>query len=71
MSKIIPHIGQGPAKEATSEDLNRDELGFTHPNLHRRIQKDKKYKLGIYGYDSYRTTEIVVHDEESTTSEVP
>jgi len=32
-----PVIGQGPARPADSDDLARDELGFTHPNLHRRI----------------------------------
>lgn len=32
-----PVIGQGPATRADADDLARDELGFTHPNLHRRI----------------------------------
>lgn len=77
MSTIIPQIGQGPAKEVKLDDLERDKLGFTHPNLHRRIFRypegsgNRKYKLGIYGYNSYRTTEIITHDEESTTSEIP
>ena len=30
-------MGQGPAKLASDEDLERDEVGFTNPNLHRRI----------------------------------
>lgn len=77
MPIVVPQIGQGPAKEVDLEDLKHDKLGFTHPNLHRRIftppegTDNRKYKLGIYGYNSYRTTEIITHDEESTTSEIP
>lgn len=73
----IPKIGQGPAEEANAEDLEKDNIGFTNPNLHRRIftspegTSGHSYKVGIYGYDSYRTTEITLHDEESTTSEIP
>ncbi len=73
----IPKMGQGPARETDEDDIKRDELGFTHPNLHRRIytQPDctanHKYSIGIYGYNSYRTTEIITHDEESTDSEIP
>ena len=36
MTDIIP-IAQGPAKPATAEDLQRDAVGITNPNLHRRI----------------------------------
>lgn len=32
-----PVMGQGPARLANQEELARDELGFTNPNLHRRI----------------------------------
>lgn len=55
----------------------KDANGFTHPNLHRRIDTppdgsiNRKYTLSIYGADSYRTTEYITHDEESTTSEIP
>lgn len=74
---LIPKIGQGSAKEADTNDIQHDETGFTDPDLHRRIYtppdgtENRKYKLGIYGLDSYRTTEIITHDEESTTSEIP
>ena len=73
----ITKIGQGPAKLANDADIERDETGFTSPNLHRRIftSPDKtenvEYKVGIHGFDSYRTTEYILHDEESTTSEIP
>lgn len=73
----LPQIGQGPAKEANADEIQHDETGFTNPNLHRRIYtspdgvENRKYKIGIYGFNSYRTTEIIVHDEESTVSEIP
>lgn len=80
-------------------------LGYTHPNLHRRIDLDAVptldelvaagidptthrypfvyYKedgtpyrpsiaLGVWdGINSYRTTTTYIHDEESTTCEIP
>lgn len=77
-----PKVGQGPAVKASEQDTHKDmEIGFTHPNLHRRIDpkppKDtkeveiRKYNIGIYTTDSYRTTEISFHDEDSETSEIP
>ena len=79
-----PKLGQGPATKV-SEDAKvvdpeakaKDDVGFTHPNLHRRIYTPSdgslhhKYELGIEGTCSYRTTETITHDEESTTSEIP
>ena len=70
-------MGQGPAVLASDEDVARDEVGFTHPNLHRRIYtppegtSDRVHSLGIYGLNSYRMTEYKLHDEESTDSEIP
>lgn len=59
---------QGPAKLATTEDKIKDESesGLTHPNLHRRIVPNDKedYKLGVYGYNSYRTTISTEYDEK-------
>lgn len=78
---------QGPADkiydESTSEIIDkdsydRDRLGFTNPNLHRRIDpqapteelkeqgelRPREYTVGIYGTDSYRTTHKVVHIED-------
>lgn len=76
-----PMMGQGPAKVASAEDEARQEVGFTNPNLHRIVDpqdpqdelevRPRDYILSIQGYDSYRTTEVFYHDEESTTSEIP
>lgn len=81
-SVIRPLVGQGPAKLANDEDLQRDNVGFTHPNLHRRVDPQspepdsdevapRDYMFAIQSTDSYRTTEIITHDEESVTSEIP
>lgn len=82
MNDPLERMGQGPAKKASDHDLERDEWGFTHPFLHRRIDpKDpgtasrefypRDYQLGIYQGDSYRTTTCHYHDEESTYDETP
>ena len=76
MSDTVTPMGQGPAKPATTTEQVKDDNGFTNPNLHRRIytspdDTSTTYKLGIYGYDSYRVTETVVHDEESRTCVIP
>lgn len=69
----------------SDKDYQRDRNGYTNPNLHRRIETpsivtdedkaqgilDYDYKLGIYGLNSYRTTEVITHDEESEISEIP
>lgn len=84
--RSYPRTGQGPAKLATDEDIQRDDLGFTSKNLHRRIdpkdpiQSDnpynqelqpRQYTLSINGVNSYRTTTVIVHDEEQTDIEIP
>ena len=64
------------------EDQAKDDLGFTNPNLHRRVDphpptdlkevRARNYTIGVYDkLNSYRTTEIFYHDEESTTCEIP
>lgn len=35
----IPALAQGPAYEPDELDLTRDEVGFTNPNLHVRMDK--------------------------------
>lgn len=77
-------LGRYPATTLTDEDIKRDEHGYTHPNLHRRIDphtihddkdhmelKPRQYTIGVLGTNSYRTTEMFTHDEDSETSEVP
>lgn len=81
-----PNIAQGNAKLANESDLERDELGFTNPNLHRRIDpkepiqaenplnqklEPRKYILSVHGVYSYRNTKLTVHDEEQTYLEIP
>ena len=81
-SVVRPLVGQGSAKLANDEDLQRDNIGFTNPNLHRRVDPQppesdsdevapRDYMFAIQSTDSYRTTEIITHDEESVTSEIP
>lgn len=77
-------MGRYPATTLTDEDAERDKHGYTHPNLHRRIDphtihndadhmefKPRQYTIGILSTNSYRTTEMFIHDEDSETSEVP
>lgn len=82
--KYIQEIGQLPAQlisddgvvvEGRQADQDRDDLGFTNPNLHRRIDSKmppygsgetvpRKYKLQIQNLNSYRTTQVVTHIDE-------
>jgi hypothetical protein len=78
-------MAQGPAKpvEPDSEEERKDLVdGITKPNLHRRIDnestplspeevKPDTYELSVGGVSSYRTTTHTIHDEESTTTEIP
>ena len=75
-------LAQGPAKPATADDLVKDAEGVTYPNLHRRIDNESTpleegevspdtYSLVVQAVNSYRNTKHTVHDEESTTSEIP
>lgn len=81
MAIDITPIAQGPAKIADADALAKDADGFTSLNLHRRIDpqlhsesgevRDRDYALLVQGTNSYRYTEVYVHDEESTTCEIP
>lgn len=76
-------MAQGPAKPATPEEIAKEtNPGYTKPNLHRRIDnestpldegeiKPDTYELTVQGVSSYRTTTHTIHDEESTTTEIP
>ena len=78
--KYMP-VKQGPSTPADAEALVKDALGFTNPYLHRRIDPQppsnpeeyasREYMLSIANLQSYRTTKINTHDEESVTSEIP
>ena len=78
----FPATGHGVATIATPKDEEKDLLGFTAPDLHRRVYDDtptdpsealpRKYTFGILdGVNSYRMEERFYHDEESTTCEIP
>ena len=57
-----------------SEEKEKDAFGITNPNLHRRLSDDteaRDIKIAVYGRNSYRYISEQVHDEESTTSEIP
>lgn len=66
-----PSMTQGPWVEATAKDLERDELGFTNPYLHRRLDPKlpddetevvpRSYTASIMSVHSYRTTYIYDH----------
>lgn len=72
-------MAQGPAKKASQEDLEKDELGFTNPNLHRRIADDvqeegevapRDYTVLVGGTNSYRTTTIHTYQDPRSSSAV-
>lgn len=83
MAVEFPKTAQGVAVPANMSDLQKDQHGFTNPDLHRRVDPQppapdsgevapREYMIGVYdGLHSYRTVTIVTHDEESTTSEIP
>lgn len=82
MEERFPKTGQGPWHKALQEDLERDEVGYTNPNLHRRVDpqdppegshkyKPNDYEIGIYSVNSYRTTESHYHDEDTEDCEIP
>lgn len=82
--KVFLPMGQGPATLLTEQEaleLARDRIGFTHPNLHRRIDNsikyvaggqeyDAKYSLNVGGVNSYRTTQFDVHEEYPPETEI-
>lgn len=76
VSKDENIIGEGRWEKIETGSIQsvRDNNGFTNPNLHRgksTKSENRKISVGIYGLNSYRTTETVVHDEDSRTSEIP
>lgn len=84
IERAYPTMGQGKAVLADADDLARDELGFTNPNLHRRIElheptghenppeyAPREYSLDLCSVHSYRTTTITLHNEDSIDSEIP
>ena len=73
MAYDIKITQQTPAKLADDSDCEKDEEGYTSPNLHRRISNEGlcKYILCINNLNSFRTTIVPTHDEMSTDVEIP
>lgn len=79
--KRVDVIGDGkPWKPALQEDLNRDDVGFTHPNLHQRLEVQppegdelfsREYSEAIQGIYLLRTTTRHYHDEDNNPDEIP
>lgn len=76
------NLGQAPAVAASAEDLEKDKLGYTNMNLHRRIDPrtpsksspevaPRDYVLNIHGVHSYRTTTVNSQDDSATEDLVP
>lgn len=71
-------MAQGNAVPLTEEDQQRDDVGFTNPNLHRRVDPQpvegeyqlREYDLFVNGTDSYRTTESFLRDENDDTVDI-
>ena len=77
---VIQPMAQGLAVPADAEALAKDAVGYTHPNLHRRIQATDRelpelspryHELIVGGVNSYRYAKINLHDDSSTDTEVP
>jgi len=81
MATEMPRMGQGYAVPADEEAIRRDLVGFTAPNLHRRViqptdvepgeVKPREYQLLVNGHNSYRITTQHVHTEYGDENEIP
>lgn len=69
--RAYPSSQKGPWVITSPEDRDRDVIGFTNPNLHRRLDaklpKDedevlpREYRVNLMNVDSYRTTKKNYH----------
>lgn len=73
---------QGPGRLASEEDIARDTLGYTNPNLHRRVDasapspeskevKPRSYKFVRQGVYQMQLMETHYQDDDSDESEIP
>lgn len=75
---IVP-IRQGNMKPLTSEDQQRDNIGFTNVNLHHRIDphtydeefQPRDYDILISSTHEFRTIETFPIDFENNEAEIP
>lgn len=74
-----PMMGQGNWKPLTSEDQQRDDVGFTNPNLHQRCDpsqsegelKPREYDEFINGVECHRFTESFTYEDDINPDEIP
>lgn len=77
-------IHQTPGKGVlvSEDDLNRDNIGYTNPNLHRRVDpvspspesgevKPRNYKFMRQGVYQTQYMETHYHDDSINESEIP
>lgn len=71
----VEPMAQGDMTQITDPDsveYKRDVIGFTHPNLHKRMDSENDiYTIRVHGLNAYRYEDTSTHDEESETSEIP
>lgn len=76
---MFPVMGQGIAHLASDEDIKRDEIGFTNPNLHQRVDiiqetdeaKPKSYMLMVQSTDYFRAVETFPKTAIDESLEIP
>lgn len=87
MANNFEWMTQGPAKVADVTAIAKDKVGYTNKNLHARIKDEesrtdhttmsneevgpRSYELGITNVNKYRVVTHDLHDEDSTTTEIP
>lgn len=54
----IPALAQGPAYEPDELDFERDEIGFTNPNLHVRMDKQINGNYQTINYPPGHTVSV-------------
>ena len=64
----IPAMAQGPMYTPSELDLDRDEIGFTNPNLHRRAPDDLHID-GTYASINYPSSVPAAYSDIETTTE--
>ena len=77
------YFGRGIGKQIEDGSIEsvRDDQGFTSPNLHRRIDSQptsgdyelapRQYYIAVQNTHSISTIDIILHEEDSVTSEFP
>ena len=75
----FPVMGYGEAKPVTDEDIARDEVGFTNPNFHQRVDitqlpdesKPKDYTLRLQSTNYFRIVESFPLSDQDESLEIP